>query len=165
MRPIEIAVDPPQPVPVPEGWLRSIADSALTALRMPEDAWVEVVITDDETIRDLNRRHLGVSETTDVLSFAAGGDSEGFVLPDDGGSARSIGEVVLSLPQAERQAESAGRERCEEMAFLLAHGILHLAGHDHEEPDERALMEAEHRRLLSAMLGPGADAIEVSYPT
>ena len=125
-----------------------------------------MVVTDDETVRELNLRHRGLDETTDVLSFpAAPEEADGFVLPADEGIAGSIGEIVVSWPQAVRQAESAGRGLRDEVAFLLAHGILHLVGHDHEEPAERALMEDEHRRLLSAMLGPRASDITVSYPS
>ena len=125
-----------------------------------------MVVTDDETVRELNLRHRGLDETTDVLSFpAAPKEGDGFVLPAVRGLAGSIGEIVISWPQAVTQAEPAGRDRDDEVAFLLAHGILHLVGHDHEEPAERALMEVEHRRLLAAMLGPRASDITVSYPS
>ncbi len=125
-----------------------------------------MVVTDDETVRELNLRHRGLDETTDVLSFpAAPKEANDFVLPAEGGVAGSIGEIVVSWPQAVRQAESAGRGREDEVAFLLAHGILHLVGHDHEEPAERTLMEDEHRRLLAVMLGPRASDITVSYPS
>ena len=142
-----------------------MADSALAALSLPPDASVDVVITDDVTVRELNRRHRGLDETTDVLSFAAGRPgAEGFVLPPDHPDAGSIGEVVVSWQQASRQADAGGRQRADEVAFLLAHGILHLVGHDHEEPGERAEMETEHRRLMSAMLGARGSDIEVRYP-
>ncbi len=165
IRPITVAVHPDESPPVEAPWLAGAADRALDALSLPADASVEVVITDDETVRELNRRHRGLDETTDVLSFAsAGGGGDGFVLPPERGAAGSIGEVVVSWPQASRQATAGGRDPSDEVAFLVAHGILHLVGHDHEEPAERGEMEAEHRRLLRAMLGPRASAMEVRYP-
>ena len=165
IRPIKVAVHAPEQSAPPTEWLAEVADSALGALSLPLDACVEVVITDDETVRELNLRHRGIDATTDVLSFAAAGSGEeDFVIPPDSADEVCLGEVVISLPEATRQANSNGRACADEVAFLLAHGILHLVGHDHEEPDERGVMEAEHRKLLSAMLGSRASDITVKYP-
>jgi probable rRNA maturation factor len=155
---------------LPEAWLADIADRALSALALPAGSSVEVVITDDETVRELNLRHRGLDETTDVLSFApdlthAANDDNGFVLPPGSDEDTSIGEVIISGTVSAMQATSNDRETSEEVAFLLAHGILHLMGHDHEEPQDRTDMEAEHRRLLIAMLGPTASSIPVEYPS
>ena len=164
-RSIKVAVHPIEGESISVAWLTEIADSALTALALPGDATVEIVVTDDETVRELNLRHRGLDETTDVLSFSQTIDeADGFVLPPDVEFPDSIGEVVISGPQSARQAAENGRGTADEVAFLMAHGILHLMGHDHEEPGERREMEAEHRRLLAAMLGPRASAIEVEYP-
>jgi probable rRNA maturation factor len=181
-RPIMVAVHQDHLEALPEAWLADIADRALSALALPGDSGVEVVVTDDETVRELNLRHRGLDETTDVLSFAPNiastgpanrpvngskGDNGdgGFVLPPGSDEDSSIGEVIISGPVSARQAASNARETSEEVAFLLAHGILHLMGHDHEEPQERTDMEAEHRRLLIAMLGPTASSIPVEYPS
>ena len=175
-RPIMVAVHQDHLEALPEAWLADLADRALTALTLPGDSTMEIVVTDDETVRELNLRHRGLDETTDVLSFApdmtpgsatgpAGSNGDGdFVLPPGSDEDTSIGEVIISGPQSVRQAASNARGTSEEVAFLLAHGILHLMGHDHEEPGERTDMEAEHRRLLIAMLGPTASAIPVEYP-
>ena len=166
----------PQSAPADSGpaeglaeWLAEIADSALSALSLPNQASVDVVVTDDETVRELNLRHRGLDETTDVLSFSlASTDDDGFVLPPPDGGAMgatdSIGEIVISWPRSAMQAAENGRDTADEVAFLMAHGILHLMEYDHEEPGERARMEAEHRRLLGAMLGPRASDIKVEYP-
>ena len=176
-RPITVAVHQDHIEDLSEAWLTDITDRALTALSLPGNSTVEVVITDDETVRELNLRHRGLDETTDVLSFAPsltkelshgsnGGDGDGgFVLPPGSEEDSSIGEVIISGPVSVRQAATNTRDTSEEVAFLLAHGILHLMGHDHEEPAERADMESEHRRLLIAMLGPTASAIPVEYPS
>jgi probable rRNA maturation factor len=165
-RPITVTVHPGQPGSPSEAWLTEIADRALSALALPSTASLEIVVTDDDTVRELNLRHRGLDETTDVLSFSSESRSKNdFVLPPGAGETGSIGEVIISGPQSARQAAQNEREPAEELAFLLAHGILHLMGHDHEEPLERREMEEQHRRLLIAMLGPSASSIPVSYPS
>ena len=154
-----------QPGVLSESWLAEIADRALSALELPSDTSIEIMVTDDDTVRELNLRHRGLDETTDVLSFSAGPDETGFVLPPGAGETGSLGEVIISGPQSARQAARSGREPAEELAFLLAHGILHLMGHDHEEPQERRDMEERHHKLLIAMLGPSASSIPIKYPS
>ena len=76
---------------------------------------------------------------------------------------RFIGEVVISSEQAERQADEKGISFMQEIAFLLAHGILHLLVWDHETEDERIEMENLHRKTLCAMLGESSSQIDVNY--
>lgn len=84
---------------------------------------VYLVVTDDEVIRALNRDFLGMDRPTDVLSFP-----DGDVLP----SGRTLlGEIVLSLDTARRQAEDAGHDEVRELTELVLHGTLHLLGYDH----------------------------------
>ena len=112
---------------------------------------VTVLITDDATVKDLNARFLGIDEPTDVLSFSlaetAGG--EDFVVPE--GVAREIGEIVISLPTAERQAVENGLSLMAEMAHLAVHGTLHLLGYDHIEPHDEQQMRAKEEALLNEM--------------
>ncbi len=126
---------------------------------------VSVVIADDETVRELNNKYRGLDENTDVLSFsfshegeyygdeqpssAHAGDVE-FVLPP--GETPGLGEVIVSYPQAERQAVTAGHSIEHELVALLAHGVLHLLGYDHVEPDEEAVMNARQARVVSRVL-------------
>ena len=72
--------------------------------------------------------------------------------------------VSSTAPPTGMPAAENGRDTADEVAFLMAHGILHLMEYNHEAPGERARMEAEHRRLLGAMLGPRASDIKVEYP-
>lgn len=93
-------------------------------------------------MRPLNRRFRGHDETTDVLSFplrcpAGGGGEEGAYL----------GDVVISVEEAVRQAEEDGETLAEALDRLLIHGILHLKGHDHHTPREAARMRRRERRL------------------
>ena len=150
-------------------WLRDVASVTLSLEADAADEPLSLVIADDASVIDLNARFRGLDESTDVLSFSydhAGryygvetpahlDDTEAdFVLPPD--QSRGIGEVVISYPQAARQASAAGRQVETELASLVAHGIFHLLGYDHEEDDEaeemrmmeeRALQLFRHKRL------------------
>ena len=140
-----------QAVSVPD--LIRTAAQALRVGDAGEAASMDVVVTGDEVVRELNRRYRGLDETTDVLSFSfthAGeyqGDGEAPSAPADldfpvpAGDDGSLGEVIISYPQAERQGEQAGHGTGRELPKLLAHGVLHLLGHDHESKGEAALMK------------------------
>jgi probable rRNA maturation factor len=106
-----------------------------------------ILITDDTTIHDLSRRYADEDTPTDVLSFSLR-EGEEFVSPDE---TERLGEVIISLDTAKRQAEEAGRPLEAEVAHLLVHGILHLLGYDHAEPDEERAMRGRE----NAILGPG----------
>jgi len=84
---------------------------------------VSLVVTGDELIRRLNRDFLGRDRTTDVLSFP-----DGDILPT---GRRFLGEIVVSLDTARRQADEAGHDELRELAELVLHGTLHLLGYDH----------------------------------
>jgi probable rRNA maturation factor len=131
--------------------LRRLALRVLRAEGVVPPAEVGLVVTDDETLRDLNRRYRGLDEPTDVLSFgdepAAEPIDRPFVTPPDG--VRRLGEVILSYPTAERQAREAGRSVQEEAAHLVVHGLLHLLGYDHEHPEDERRMRARERLLLA----------------
>ncbi|MCH8814561.1 MAG: rRNA maturation RNase YbeY [Chloroflexi bacterium] len=103
-----------------------------------------IVVTDDEQIRDLNRKYADEDKATDVLSFSLR-EGEEFVSPDD---VTRLGEVIISYPTAERQAKEAGHSATEEVSHLLVHGILHLLGYDHAEPDDERKMRAREDELL-----------------
>jgi len=124
--------------------LRRLALRVLRAEGVTPPAEVGLVVTDDETLRDLNRRYLGLDEPTDVLSF--GHEPADFVTPPDG--VRRLGEVILSYPTAERQAQEAGRSVQDEAAHLVVHGLLHLLGYDHEDPEDESRMRAREDALL-----------------
>ena len=131
-------------------WLRSIARRALAAEGAAGPAQVGVVVTDDETVRGLNRRFVGLDEPTDVLSFGlAATDEAPFALPPE--EAASLGEVVIAYPTAARQAEEAGRAIEAEVAHLLVHGLLHLLGHDHQRPQDESAMRRREEEVLAAL--------------
>ena len=153
---IDVRIAPAFRAAVRVSWLRDIARRVLVAEGATGPAQVGVVVTDDETVRGLNRRFLGLDEPTDVLSFGlAVTDEAPFALPPE--EAASLGEVVIAYPTAVRQAEEAGRGIEVEVAHLLAHGLLHLLGYDHQRPeDERAMRRREEEVLagLPILVGP-----------
>ena len=127
-------------------------ESSLAKAAAPHE--VSLVIADDEALLELNQRHRGEARVTDVLSFSphhAGPylgdgpspDADGFpdfLTPD--GEAEELGEVVISYPQAKRQARQVKRPVALEVETLVVHGILHLLGYDHAEPEEEGEMFA-----------------------
>ena len=140
-------------------WLESVCRAVLEQEGVRQQ--VSLVIADDETVRELNAEYRGLDRATDVLSFAfdnegeyyGEGDApsegltgEDFVLPP-GGSA-GLGEVIVSYPQAVRQAQEAGHSIRQELACLIAHGVLHLMGLDHMNDEDEREMNARERRVM-----------------
>lgn len=145
---IGVHVDEPWWKAVDEDAVRGLALRVLTSEGVAAPAEVGVVITDDETVRDLNRRYLDRDEPTDVLSFPLMETGEPFVGPPDG--IAHLGEVIVSYPTAERRAREQGHGIEQEIAHLVVHGLLHLLGYDHEEPEEERRMRSLEDRLLAA---------------
>ena len=113
-----------------------------------EHAELSVLLTNDAQIHALNLEHREKDKPTDVLSFPLdeGGGADGFV-----SGTRVLGDVVISLDTAARQARGRKRELLPEVRFLLAHGLLHLLGFDHGNPAEKREMDAMTRRLVRAV--------------
>lgn len=134
--------------------LRRVARATLRHLG-EDGAELSIALVDDEEMQRLNRDWRGKDRPTDVLSFALReGDGEP---PPVAGATRPLGDVVLSLPTAERQARERGHGVERELAELLVHGVLHLLGWDHERsPAEARRMFAKQREVLEAVgVSPG----------
>jgi probable rRNA maturation factor len=114
--------------------LRVLLRHVLRREGAPAAASVTVVLTSDRELRGLNRRFLGRDRPTDVLAFPAG-ESE-------------LGDVVVSVDRARSQARAARHTLAAEVAFLAAHGVLHLLGHEDRTPRGRAAMLRRQRALL-----------------
>ncbi len=108
--------------------------AAVLAEQSPEKAVdLTIAIEDDEQLRQLNNQFLGIDAPTDVLSFPA--DE---IDPDSGHL--YLGDIIISMPRALFQAESAGHPVQSEIQLLVIHGILHLLGYDHDTPEMKTEM-------------------------
>ena len=128
--------------------LTRLAQAVLRAEGCPAQTELSVVIGDDEWIRELNRRYLKKDAPTDVLAFPEEpslGDSG----PPQEVSGRRLGEVAISGETAARQARQLGHGFEEELAILLAHGILHLTGWRDETPALRRRMMRRVKEVLA----------------
>ena len=151
-----------------EEWLEAAVRHGLVE-SLPGDTHgqISLLLTDDETVRQLNREYRGVDRTTDVLSFSfehwghwegdddaprSGEDAPpGWPLPAD--EPPPLGDIIVSVPQAARQAKDQGVPLRQELALLIVHGALHLLGHDHYEDAERETMQARERDAMAALFG------------
>jgi len=102
---------------------------------------VSIVFASDKMIHELNRRYRGVDSATDVLAFSMQEGEYGDINPD------LLGDVVISIESAQRQAQEAGHPLAQELAVLLIHGLLHLVGFEHKEKEKARLMEAKSREI------------------
>lgn len=121
------------------------ARAALTNLGGMEDAELSLFLTDDETVHELNRTYRGVDRTTDVLSFSQR-EGENPDLWDN-----LLGDVIISVDQAQRQAAEYGHSMAREVGFLTVHGVLHLLGWDHEESEDERRMMGKTEDILAAI--------------
>jgi len=110
---------------------------------------LSIALVDDAGIRALNAAWRGRDRPTDVLAFAL---EEGAHAEHRG---RLLGDVVIGVETAARQARARRRSLDDELARLLVHGALHLVGHDHVRASQARRMRAEERRLLRALRNPG----------
>jgi len=136
-------------------------EAALLEVGCPYEAQVNLLVTDGEAIREMNRQFRGIDAETDVLSFPmqeypAPGDfsqiredgSDEFD-PDTG--ELLLGDIVINAERVILQAEEYGHSEKREYAFLIAHSMLHLTGFDHMEDMQREEMEERQRRIMDAV--------------
>ena len=119
-------------------------------LNLPEESLTVLTLTGDEHLREYNRRYRGRDEPTDVLAFAAREKATDQRFQAPPGTESWLGDIVISLPRARRQAKEAGHPIDDEVRLLAVHGLLHLLGYDHAEPEEQARMTELTNRILEA---------------
>jgi probable rRNA maturation factor len=151
---ISISVEQKLAVSLEESWLQRIALSTLEAEGVTSSAEMGLVITDSKTIQKLNRTYRGEDQPTDVLAFHMSPEMSQeselhFVGPPNG--VHHLGEVVISYPQAVRQAQEQGYGVAQELALLIVHGILHLLGYDDETTEGQQQMKAKENEILKRL--------------
>lgn len=137
-----------------------VIEAAMDYEKCPYEAEVNLLLTTDEEIHELNREHRGIDRPTDVLSFPMVDYEEPgafdfleeayeYFHPETG--ELLLGDIVISKDRVIAQAEEYGHEIKREYAFLIAHSMLHLFGYDHMEEEERKTMEQKQREILDAL--------------
>jgi probable rRNA maturation factor len=126
---------------------------ALLSKARAKRASLSILLCGDARMRTLNRRFRRVDRATDVLSFPSVKESSS--LPSS--SSSFLGDLVIDVPYAARQARRRGHPLSREVRILLAHGLLHLLGYDHETDD--GTMFRLQRRLILAAFGGGPDGV------
>ncbi len=139
----------PGAMPVPKEFIQRAARAALAQQSAQGD--LSIVLTDDARLQQLNHEYLGIDAPTDVLSFPS--------QETDPQSGRSyLGDILISVPRAAQQANAAGHSMEAEVQLLVIHGVLHLLGHDHAKPADKARMWAAQAAILQSI---GLGDIEV----
>lgn len=119
--------------------IRFVVYELLKKLEMPETTEISVLFTDDKNMREINRSYRNLDKSTDVLSFPQGFHDNNHVL----------GDILISLDSALRQADTYQVDTEDEIERLLVHGILHLLGYDHMEKKERMIMREKENYLIN----------------
>ena len=131
-------------------WLQRVVEQSLTVQDFNSEVELSLVITNKETMQRLNQQYRGIDEPTDVLSFALTegipGDDNPFIIPPDG--ILHLGEVVICYPKVVIQAEENKQSIEQELALLVVHGVLHLLGYEHDEPDREKEMRVLQEKVL-----------------
>ena len=141
----------------------TVIEEALDYVECPYEAEVNLLITDNEQIQEMNRNFRQIDRPTDVLSFPMieyeePGNfdfleneelTEDCFHPETG--ELLLGDIVISAEKVLEQAAEYGHSVKREYAFLIAHSMLHLAGYDHMEPEEAAVMEQKQREILEKL--------------
>lgn len=144
-----------------EALIKRVIETACDYADCPYEAEVNVVVTDNEGIREINREYRQIDAPTDVLSFPMltydepgsftflDEEEAGDFNPDTG--ELLLGDIMLNYDRVIAQAESYGHSIERELAFLTAHSMLHLFGYDHMEEEERQVMEQKQEELMQLL--------------
>ena len=131
-------------MPIPRKRLQQVTAALLDCEARKGDVELSLVFCDDPFIHGLNREYRGKDKPTDVLSFPQD--------PDSG----LLGDVVISVPTAQRQADQRGQPLAEEVEWLFLHGVLHLLGYDHETEEQLEDMNRRARRAQQQIANKGS---------
>lgn len=141
---INLKIDADFKAQVESKTLRATARAALEHAAAPAPAEVTLLLTDDRALHLLNLDYLNQDYPTDVLAFPSGE-----LDPETG--RRYLGDIAISFPQARVQAEKGSHPVMAELQLLVVHGLLHLLGHDHAQPEEKKRMWAVQAEILKQL--------------
>ena len=144
-----------------EQTVQAVAEAVLEAEGCPYEAQINVLLTDNAGIREFNRQYRQIDRETDVLSFPnleyeqpgefrVRQEQEADCFDPDSGEL-ILGDIILSVDRIAGQAAEYGHSLRRELAFLVAHSMLHLCGYDHMQPEEAAVMEQKQEKILTGL--------------
>ncbi len=139
---------------------KKVVEGTLNHLGCPYEAEVNLLLTTDPQIREMNKEYRGIDKATDVLSFPM----VDYKIPGDFSFLESepdcfdpetgellLGDIVISKDKVLAQAEEYGHSPEREFSFLIVHSVLHLTGYDHEEEADRLLMEQTQKEIMKEL--------------
>lgn len=134
--------------------VENILQFAAEYLKIEQGTELSLTFTTNEGIREINREYRDKDQATDVISFALEEMGDGETEIDwgefDSETPRMLGDIIISTEKAEEQATDYGHTKARELGFLAVHGLLHLLGYDHMEPDEEKIMFGLQKEVLDA---------------
>lgn len=126
-----------------------ILSSATSVLNLDRNYALSAIFVNDEEIHAINRDYRGIDRPTDVISFASMDDAEEFEWEMD---EIELGDIFINVDAVKRQAVEYGHSELREASFLFTHGVLHLLGYDHMEPEEEKEMFELQDRILDPII-------------
>ena len=137
-----------------------VATAVLDEENCPFETEINLLLIEDEEMRELNQRMRQIDRTTDVLSFPMASfetpadfdkieDQESVFDPDSG--ELCLGDIAVSVPRIEEQAQAYGHSVLREFSFLIAHSVLHLIGYDHITSEDASIMETKQKEILNKL--------------
>jgi probable rRNA maturation factor len=148
---VAVQVEPPYTAEVEVASVEAVVEAVLRQEGVQGAVEVNVLIGDDALLQRLNRDYRNVDRPTDVLSFGDDEDHSSFILPP--GAPRYIGDIAISYERVIAQAAEYEHSQRRELCYLVAHGVLHLLGYDHELGEEHARRMREREELILGQLG------------
>lgn len=130
-------------IPIPK--IRKIIINILQYLKIEEKIEVSILFTEDKFIKSLNKKYRGINKSTDVLTFNL---EEGDLKFPEVDKNKLLGDIVVSVETAQRQANNLNHNLENELMILLIHGLLHLIGYDHEEDRDNKIMQVKEKEIL-----------------
>ncbi len=125
--------------------IKEIIRKILQYLKVDEKTEISALFTDDKFIRSLNTKYRGIDKPTDVLSFSL---QEGAIKYPEVESDKLLGDIIISVETAQRQADNLNHSMEKELTVLLIHGLLHLTGYDHEKDKDYKIMREKESEIL-----------------
>ena len=124
--------------------IEQVCQEAALVYGLGPNAEISVLLCHNEYIHELNKQYRQIDRPTDVSFALNEGEDDGY----DGPDAALLGDIVISLEKVQEQAEEYGHSFERELAYLTIHGMLHILGYDHMEPDDKAEMRKEEEFIL-----------------